>query len=161
MAEGQPITCRIEAVRAAHDRAAFDCAHPFLNTYLAQFARQNDKNGYARAFVMVPAESGNPVVGSYTLSFSEIAFDNNPIELRKRLPKYPAPAVRIGELVVDNGNKGQGLGSQLLLDAIERIANASEEVAVWVIVVDPIDQTAHPSTGIMVLSHCWTVRHYF
>lgn len=142
MAEGEPTTYSIEAVRAAHNRAAFDCGHPFLNTYLAQFARQNDQNGYARAFVMVPAEVGNPVVGYYTLSSSEIAFDSIPLELRKRLPKYPAPAVRIGELAVDNGSKGQGLGSQLLLDAIERIANASEEVAVWAIVVDPIDQIA-------------------
>lgn len=91
---------------------------------------------------MVPAETGNPVVGYYTLSSSEVAFEKIPPEIRKRLPKYPAPTVRIGELAVDNGHKGRGLGSQLLIDALERIANASEEVAVWAIVVDPIDQIA-------------------
>lgn len=142
MAEATPPTYCIEAVRAAHDRATFDCGHPFLNTYLSQFARQNDQNGVARAYVMVPFDGGNPVVGYYTLSASAVAFDNLPPTLRNRLPKYPVPVVQIGELAVDNRCQGQGLGSALLLDAFERIANVSEELTMWAIVVDPIDQQA-------------------
>lgn len=91
---------------------------------------------------MVPAEAGNPVVGYYTLSSSAVAFEHVPPMLRKRLPKYPVPVVRIGELAVDKSHKGQGLGSALLLDALGRIASASEEVGVWAIVVDPLDQQA-------------------
>lgn len=132
---------RIEAVRADHDRTAFDCGHPFLNTYLVQFARQNNNNGTARAYVMVP-ETGNPVVGYYTLSAGAVAFENVPAPLRRRLPRYPVPVARIGELAVDNGSKGQGLGETLLVDALQRVASASREVAVWAVVVDPIDQQA-------------------
>lgn len=142
MTETTPATYRIETVRAVHQRTDFDCGHPFLNTYLTQFARQNDRNGYAKAYVMVPTEAGNPVVGYYTLSSSRVAFEGIPPAIRKRLPRYPAPAVRIGELAVDTSHKGQGLGSQLLLDALERILRASDEVAVWAILVDPIDQQA-------------------
>ncbi|MES9856673.1 MAG: GNAT family N-acetyltransferase [Sedimenticola sp.] len=91
---------------------------------------------------MVPAETGNPVAGYYTLSASAVAFENIPPSLRKRLPKYPVSVVRIGELAVDTEHKGQGLGSALLIDALGRIASASEEVAVWAIAVDPIDQQA-------------------
>lgn len=91
---------------------------------------------------MVPDETGNPVVGYYTLSASAVAFERVPSSLCRRLPKYPVPVVRIGELAVDNSHKGQGLGSALLLDALGRIACASENVAVWGIVVDPIDQQA-------------------
>ena len=90
----------------------------------------------------MPGEAGNPVAGYYTLSASAVAFENIPTSLRKRLPKYPVPVVRIGELAVDKEHKGQGLGSALLFDALERIATASNEVAVWAIVVDPIDQQA-------------------
>jgi ribosomal protein S18 acetylase RimI-like enzyme len=142
VADSDSISYRIDAITVGHDRSSFDCGHPFLNTYLSQFARQNDKNRVARAYVMVPNEAGNPVMGYYTLSASAVGFDSLPAAIRKRLPKYPVPVVRIGELAVDKRHKGQGLGSALLLDAFGRIANASEEVAVWAVVVDPIDQQA-------------------
>jgi ribosomal protein S18 acetylase RimI-like enzyme len=138
----EPTRYRIEAVTAEHERDSFDCGHPFLNTYLAQFARQNGENGIARAYVMVPVAAGNPVVGYYTLSAAAVAFETIPGTLRKRLPKYPVPVARIGELAIDNLCKGQGLGSVLLLDALRRIVNASAEVAVWAVVVDPIDRQA-------------------
>lgn len=91
---------------------------------------------------MVPEETGNPVVGYYTLSASAVAFDKIPPALHRRLPKYPVPVVQIGELAIDNQYQGQGCGSSLLLDALERVANASAVVAVWAVVVDPIDQQA-------------------
>ena len=142
MAEDEARTFRIEAITAGHDRTAFDCGHPFLNAYLAQFARQNDRKGLARAYVLVPEPEGNPVLGYYTLTSGAVAFDNIPVALRQGLPKYPIPVARIGELAVDSRQRGQGFGSDLLLDAVSRIAQASEQVAVWAIVVDPIDQSA-------------------
>lgn len=142
MSEGGTPAFRIEAIHAGHERAAFDCGHPFLNAYLAQFARQNDRKGLARAYVLVPEPAGNPVLGYYTLTSGAIAFDNVPSGLRLGLPKYPIPVARIGELAVDRRQRGQGFSSDLLLDALQRIARASEAVAVWAIIVDPIDQQA-------------------
>lgn len=142
MAEEGSKTFRIEAIAAAHDRTAFDCGHPFLNTYLAQFARQNDRKGLARAYVLVPEPDGNPVLGYYTLTSGAVAFENIPPGLRQGLPKYPLPVARIGELAIDHRWRGQGFGSDMLLNAISRIVRASEQVAVWAIMVDPIDQPA-------------------
>ena len=142
MAEDGERSYRIEAITARHDRAAFDCGHPFLNAYLARFARQNDRKGLARAYVLVPQPDGNPVLGYYTLMSGAVAFEQIPPNLRQGLPKYPIPVARIGELAVDYRQRGQGLGSDLLLDAITRIARASRQVAVWAIAVDPIDQQA-------------------
>lgn len=132
---------RIEAISASHQRAHFDCGHPFLNEYLRQFARQNDTRSVARAYVLVPVD-GNSVIGYYTLSASAIAFENLPHTIRRGLPKYPVPVVRIGELAVDHQFKGKGLGIALLLDALHRIVRISEDVAVLAVVVDPIDQQA-------------------
>ncbi|MEA3640072.1 MAG: GNAT family N-acetyltransferase [Lamprobacter sp.] len=133
---------RIEAITSRHDRAAFDCGHPFLNAYLARFARQNDRKGLARAFVLVPQPDSNPVLGYYTLMSGAVAFEHLPQTLRQGLPKYPIPVARIGELAVDQRQKGKGFGSDLLLDAITRIVRASRQVAVWAIIVDPIDPPA-------------------
>lgn len=142
MAEGAARSFRIEAITAGHDHAAFDCGHPFLNAYLAQFARQNNRKGLARAYVLVPQPDGNPVLGYYTLMAGAVAFEHMPSSLRQGFPKYPIPVARIGELAVDHSQRGKGLGSDLLLDAIARIARASKQVAVWAIIVDPIDQQA-------------------
>lgn len=133
---------RIEAIRKEHDRRGFDCGTPFLNDYLRQFVRQNHNNGIARAFVMVPSEAGNPVVGYYTLTASSQSFDSLPPQLRRGLPKYPVPVALIGELAVDRTMQGQGLATALLVSALRRIALASEAVGVWAVVVDPLDQQA-------------------
>jgi GNAT superfamily N-acetyltransferase len=142
VAEDSARTFRIEAIAIRHDRAAFDCGHPFLNTYLARFARQNDRKGLARAYALVPEPEGNPVLGYYTLTSGAVAFEKMPADLRSRLPRYPILVARIGELAVDLGQRGQGFGADLLLDAISRIRRASEQVAIWAIIVDPIDQQA-------------------
>lgn len=133
---------KIEPIQKWHDRASFDCGQPFLNDYLQQFARQNHEKGIARAFVMVPEERGNPVVGYYTISASAQAFESIPDQLRKNLPKYPVPVARIGELAVDKSLQGKGLGDALLISALTRIVSAAEKMAVWAIIVDPIDQVA-------------------
>lgn len=130
---------RIEPIRRDHQRAGFDSGHPFLDAYLARFARQNDFKGVARAYVAVPVEAGNPVAGYYTISAGELAFQKVPAGIRRRLPEYPLPIARIGELAVDRRHQGRGLGAALLVDALKRILNASREVAVWAVVVDPID----------------------
>jgi GNAT superfamily N-acetyltransferase len=132
---------RIEVLRRDHDRTRFDCGHPFLNEYLRSFARQNDDRGIARAYVLVP-ESGNPVAGYYTLSAGSVAFESIPAAARKRIPRYPIPVARIGELAVDSVRQGEGLGGVLIYDAFRRIVDVARELALWAVVVDPIDRAA-------------------
>ena len=132
---------QIQPIRRKHDRTGFDCGHPFLNEYLRQFARQNTDNSVAKAYVAVP-EDRCQVLGYYTIMAGEIGFESIPNNLRRRLPKYPIPAARIGEFAVDNRSQGMGVGGILLLDAFERITSAARELAVWAVVVDPIDQQA-------------------
>ncbi len=45
-------------------------------------------------------------------------------------------------MAVDESTEGQGLGSRLLIDAIQRILIISEEVAVKVVLVEAIDEEA-------------------
>ncbi len=59
-----------------------------------------------------------------------------PAAQAKRLPHYPVPVALIGRLAVDRRYAGQGLGSMLLADAIDRVAFASQTLAVYAVVVD-------------------------
>lgn len=67
---------------------------------------------------------------------------NLPPEVAKRLPRHPIPAALVGRLAVDNSFARRGLGSILLADAVKKTMTAAETVAMTVVVVDPIDDSA-------------------
>ena len=126
----------ITALNTGHLRKAFDCGEPSLNSYLQRFARQNVKHRINRVFVATPINSEKTIVGYYTLSAGSISVDDLPPEKKRRLPQYPVPVALLGRLAVDKQYQGQHLGSILLADAVQRVEQASEVLAVYAIVVE-------------------------
>lgn len=116
----------------------FDCGQPILNDYLQKYAIQNMKKGYAVTFVATEAGS-QEIAGYYCTSASTIEFANLPDSLRKGLPKYPAPAMLIGQLAVDRKIQGKGLGQTLLMHALSRAVRISQEMAIFAVRVDALD----------------------
>jgi GNAT superfamily N-acetyltransferase len=55
---------------------------------------------------------------------------------------YPIPVALLARLAVDRRQQGAGLGASLLLDALQRVIRASDEIAVRAIIVDTIDERA-------------------
>jgi len=133
---------RIEPLGPQHDRASFGCGNETLDRYLKERATQDIRRGLARLFVASPVEEPTHILGFFTLSATSIVAADLPPEIAKRLPRYPIPAALIGRLAVDRKNAGRGLGGVLLMDAIEKAKVAARTVAITVIVVDPIDDTA-------------------
>ena len=116
--------------------ADFACGETALDEYLQRYASQDIKRGVARVFVAAPAAQPAVVAGFYTLSAASIAAETLPESLRKKLPRYPLPVALIGRLAVGQPFHGQGQGSILLADACQRVAAASQTLAVVAIVVD-------------------------
>jgi len=131
---------RIEPISKTHERKTFNCGKPQLDEYLHRHARQNDEKNISKTFVAVNDE--NIVVGYYSLCTSSIEFEELPDEIRKQLPNYPVPAALIAKLAVDENLRGQGLGSKLLIDALQRIMSASREIGIKAVLVDAIDDEA-------------------
>ncbi len=76
-----------------------------------------------------------PIAGYYTLSSASVVLHQLPDDIVKKLPRYPAiPAVLIGRLARDVNFSG--VGKLLLLDALARSLQHSEEVAAAVVLVD-------------------------
>ena len=117
----------------------FNCGSEELNTYLKRFAKKNDKLGIGRTFVLLESTHA---LGFYTASMAQIEFKTLPKSSQGQLPKYPIPAVRIGRLAIDIKAQGKGLGEFLLMDALSRCVRASEEVAVFAVIVDAKNQQA-------------------
>lgn len=131
---------RIEPISKSHNRKDFNCSKPSLNEYLKRHARQNDEKNISKTFIAV--NDGNKTLGYYSLSTSSIEFAELPEEFSKQLPRYPVPAALIARLAVDSSAEGLGLGSRLLIDALQHILAASDNMAIKVVLVDAIDEEA-------------------
>lgn len=123
-------------------RSEFDCGNRELNQYLTRYARQNDKSGINKTFVATKPDTPLVIDGYYTISSSTIDFQSLPEENRKKLPAYPIPAALIGRLAVDVYCQGEGLGTELLVNALLRIVRASSEIGIYAVRVDAVDEKA-------------------
>lgn len=131
-----------EPLGGAHDRAAFSCGVEALDRYLKQQASQDARNHIAAPFV-VHADASTRIIGYYTLSAFTIEPAELPAELAKRLPRYEQlPAVLIGRLAVDRDFAGQGWGTLLLMDALQRSLDQSRHLGAMAVVVDAKDERA-------------------
>ena len=124
-----------------HDRERFSCGAPELDLYIREHASQDVKRDVARVFVAKRAEAPT-VCGYYSLSATSFQRDDLPDDKAKRLPRYPVPAALLGRLAVDSGTKGTGLGTFLLMDALNRILLATQTLAVHAVIVDAKDDAA-------------------
>jgi GNAT superfamily N-acetyltransferase len=132
----------VESLDDRHDRTAFHCGREALDRYFRQQATQDIRRGLARVFVAVTMARPEMVLGYYTLNAASISPSDLPREAARRLPGYPVPAALIGRLAVDLSVSRQGLGGVLLADAIGRAERAAIMVAMFAVVVDPIDENA-------------------
>jgi ribosomal protein S18 acetylase RimI-like enzyme len=125
-----------------HDRKPFDCGEPSLNQYLNRYASQDIGRRVNRVFVASPPGAPWQVIGYYSLSAGSLDATALPEAFRRRLPRYPVPVVLLGRLAIAESHQGMGLGSILLADALRRIAEASQVMAVYAVVVDALNDQA-------------------
>jgi GNAT superfamily N-acetyltransferase len=119
-----------------HDVSGFDCGEPALNAYLQKYALVNQQNRSGRTYV---AARGTGVVGYYTLAAGSVESNSAPPRVTKGLGKYPVPIILLARLAVDLKEKGKGLGSALLKDALLRALQTSEQVGCRAVLVHAKD----------------------
>jgi ribosomal protein S18 acetylase RimI-like enzyme len=132
----------IEPLNHTHDRAGFRCGVEALDRYLKKQAKQDIKRRISRVFVAIKPENPKVVIGYYTLSTLSIELNHLPEKLARKLPKHPVPAALIGRLAVSKAAQGQGVGKLLLANAIKRTLAVSDQIAIYAMVVDAINDHA-------------------
>jgi GNAT superfamily N-acetyltransferase len=116
------------------DASGFDCSEPALDAWLRSYAGQSQRRDAARTFVA--ADSAGRIAGYYTLVAAVIDHSEATTATRRGLSRhFPIPAALLARLAVDREHQGSGLGRSLLLDALERILRASDEVAMRAVLV--------------------------
>lgn len=133
---------RVHLLDKSFNTDSFDCGVPQLNDYLQKYAKQNQKKNIAKTYVATSGDESKEVLGYYSASTGEIAIESLPESFQKGLPRYPIPVVRIGKLAVSLSMQGQGLGRELLIHALYTAFKLSQEIGIFAVVVDAIDDRA-------------------
>lgn len=134
-------TWTIRRLDKTHDRSAFDCGQPMLNEWLKDRAGQFDRRDLSRTFVATRPDEAL-ALGYYAISTHRVVYDVLPAAEAKGLPRLDVPVVLIGRLAVDQSVQGQGVGALLLVDALRRSVQISEQVGIRAVEVDALDDAA-------------------
>jgi GNAT superfamily N-acetyltransferase len=131
---------RVERLSDRHDVSRFSCGNKSLDDWLRIHALENQRRNLSRTFVLV--DDAEAVVGYYALSMGGVAKDELPRRLGRGLPGYQIGMVMLARLAIEAGHQGEGLGRDLLIDAVLHAAAAGQYAAARFIAVDPIDESA-------------------
>lgn len=140
MSQPSPLLVRLDPRR--HDRAAFDSGEPSLDRYLREQAVQHHRDGISTTHVLVLHEAAKEILGFYTLSAAQIRLTDLQEADRKRLPRYPVPAIRIARLAVARVQQRRGYGELLIAHAVNRCLALRAELGVRVLLVDALHERA-------------------
>lgn len=124
----------VERIQRSHRREGFACGQAALDEYLRRYARQNDQADLGRTYVAVE-QGSSEVCGYYTLVAGSLAVADIPAQLLGGRPPPEVPVVLLGRLAVCTERQGQGLGRFLLMDALHRVLDAAEALAISAVVV--------------------------
>lgn len=126
----------VEPLSATHVLTGFDCGSPAQSDWLVRHAWQAQRSGLSRVYVVQAGDPPNQrVVGYYALAAGSVAPAATPRRLMQGAGSYDQPVVILTRLGVDHSAQGSGLGRALVVDALRRIATASEVIGVRAVLI--------------------------
>ncbi len=131
---------RVERLKDHHEFGNFSCGVKDLDDWLRVHALDNQRRDLSRTFLLL--DDADSVVGYYALTMGGVRKEALPTRYGRGLPRFDIGMVLLARFAIADERQGQGLGRDLLIEAIERAADAGTHVAARFIAVDPIDGTA-------------------
>lgn len=129
----------VEKLSKSHDLSAFDCGNESLNEWLKKYALLNQRSDAAQTYVV---RRGGRVVGYFSLTAGSVRPEDATERAAKGLAKHPIGVVLLARLAVDQGEKGKGLGSALLKEALLRSLGAADTIGARAVLVHAISEEA-------------------
>lgn len=135
-----------ELSKALHDRDSFDCGEPELNKFIKTQAAKHMHAGISRTMVLsgsTPLPNQKlPICAFYSIAPSSIDRDTLPLNLAKKLPRYPVPVFLIAQLAVQKEFHGKGLGKISLIKALQYLWEVNAHLRAYAVVVDCLTDSA-------------------
>ena len=122
------------------DRSGFSCGQADLDRFFEHYAAQNQfKLHVAVTYVAVLDDR---IVGFATVAPSSIERARVPsARLRKRLPTYPLPVLRLARLGVDTRAQGHGIGKALLRHVLALAVEQRDRLGCVAVITDAKPQS--------------------
>ena len=121
-----------------HDRAAFSCGVEQVDNFFKRTANKLAQADNLRVFVLTSPKA--ELVGFYALNAHAIDYAELPAKYARARPRHGyIPASYISMIGVDQKFAGRGFGGDLLIDALERITRAADEIGIAVVVLDVLN----------------------
>ncbi|MEX0657743.1 MAG: hypothetical protein WD080_01285 [Egibacteraceae bacterium] len=139
---------RFELLTDRHQTAGFSCGDPALDSWLVEHALVNQARSLSRTFVAThdtPADSEGQgtVVGYVTLVAAAIEVPHLPSGERRGLVGLDQMgAALIARLARDQRHTHRGLGAWLLQQALHRVLDADQHLAIRAVIVDALNDRA-------------------
>jgi GNAT superfamily N-acetyltransferase len=76
------------------------------------------------------------ILGFATVAAAHVEIDGLPVAVRRKLPRYPLPVLRLARLAVGRSAQGQGLGLQLLRFVLRLALQMADDYGCVGVIVD-------------------------
>ncbi|MHB9022838.1 MAG: GNAT family N-acetyltransferase [Armatimonadota bacterium] len=118
-----------------HQRETFSCGEPTLDQFLHAHARKYFERGLGVTWVATSEDAPTRIEGYYTLAMNALLAD----ELQSpRIRLTRIPVVLLGRLAVAAQAQGKGLGTHLLMHALQTAYHLSQLIGAHAVLVDPL-----------------------
>jgi GNAT superfamily N-acetyltransferase len=128
------VAVEVRLLRESDDRASFQSGDQQLNLFFRRYAGQNQFRHHIGS-TYVAIESG-AILGFATMTVGHIEIDKLPSALRKKLPDYPLPILRLARLAVATNTQGKGIGEHLMRAAFSVAIELRDKLGCVGVVVD-------------------------
>jgi GNAT superfamily N-acetyltransferase len=128
------VAIEIRPLREADDRTTFRSGDPDLDRFFVRYAGQNQfRHHIGTTYVAVEADRA---LGYATVAPGNLEAGALPITVRRTLPRYPLPVLRLARLAVDATAQGRGVGATLLRHVFLLALQMSQEYGCIGTIVD-------------------------
>lgn len=128
---------RIRRLERGDRREGFHSGDPQLDTFLREYAGQNQFRHHIAATYVAVEESTREVLGYLTVSAGSLESGKlGEYGVSSRVPYEQVPVLRVARMAVDERLHGSGLGSELLRYALQLALVQSKAVGCVGVVVD-------------------------
>ncbi|MCA9644686.1 MAG: GNAT family N-acetyltransferase [Myxococcales bacterium] len=128
-------TIEIRPLERDDDRSQFSCGQGDLDRFFEHYAGQNQFRLHLAVTYVAVADG--QIVGFATVAAAAIERASVPsARLRKRLPAYPLPVLRLARLGVDQRAQGAGIGKGLLRHVLRLAVEQRDRIGCVGVVTD-------------------------
>jgi predicted N-acetyltransferase YhbS len=106
------VAIEVRLLKEADDRGSFESGDDQLDLFFRRYAGQNQFRHHIGATYI--ATENETIVGFATVAVGHVEIEDLPSNLRKKLPDYPLPILRLARLAVDRKAQGKGVGEHLM-----------------------------------------------